>query len=116
VDATPRCIFKDFAFVFGRKLCEITGVVGQLDGLVVLQEAERVGKSHFAVLMMMTIRLAIRGHVDQLRLGGVFEAGSEARREVLTGVQEAFKRGQRARPGRCKRRTAIERPDSKRTK
>ena len=69
VDAAPGGVFDDFAFVFGRKLLKEAGVVGQLDGLVFFEQAERVGERHFAVLVMMTVGFAVGGDVDQLRAG-----------------------------------------------
>ena len=74
VRTTPRGVFDDFALALRRKLREKAGVVGQLDGLVLLEKAQRISQSHFAVPMMVAVGLAVGGHVYQLRLCGVFEA------------------------------------------
>ena len=66
--AAPGSVFDDLALELGRKLLEKAGVVGQLDGLVLLEQAQRVGQRHFAVLVVMAVGLAVGGHVNQLRL------------------------------------------------
>ena len=43
-------------------------VVGELDGLVLFEQAQRVSQSHFAVLVMMAVGLAVGGDVHELRL------------------------------------------------
>src|ERR1039457_3131358 len=55
VHAAPGCIFDDFAFVLRSELGEEAGVVDELDCLVFLEHAQRIGKRHFAVLVVVAI-------------------------------------------------------------
>ena len=77
---TPRGVVDDFALPLGRKLFKVACVVGQLDGLVLLEKAHRVGQRHFTVAMMMAVRFAVGRHAFELGLRSVFESGLEPRR------------------------------------
>src|ERR1035441_626945 len=92
VNTAPRGIIDDFALVFRGKLRKEAGVVGEFYCLICFKQAECVGQGHFAVPVMVAIGLAVSGNVNQLGRGTLFEAGFEARCEVLTRVEQAFKR------------------------
>ena len=70
------------------------------------EEAERIGERHFAVLVMVSVGLAVGGEVDQLRRGGVFETALEASDEVVAGVEQALE-GDGSGSFRCRRRSRI---------
>ena len=91
VHAAPRGIVHDLSFVLGRKLLQEAAVVGQIHRLVRFQQAQRIGQRHVSVLVVVAIGFAVGGHVDQLRLGAVVEAGLEPRGKVIAGVQQPLK-------------------------
>src|ERR1019366_2750734 len=92
VTTAPRGVVDDLALVFRRKLRKEAGVVGEFYSLVCFKQTKRVGECHFAVPVMVAIGLAVSGDVNKLGRGAFFEAGFEARGEVLSGVEQAFKR------------------------
>ena len=99
VRAAPRGIFDDLCLVLRRKLLQVAAIVGQLDRLVHLQQAQRVGQRHLAVLVMVPIRFPVRRHVNQLRLRVIFEAALESRGQALAGVEQPLEgNGPRCRP------------------
>ena len=65
VGAAPGGVVGDLALVLRRELLEEAAVIGELDGLVLLQQAQRVGQRHLAVLVMVAVGLAVGGDVDQ---------------------------------------------------
>ncbi len=74
VGAAPRGVFDDFAFVLGWKLRKEAGVVGELDGLVCIEQAEGVGEGHFAVLVMVAVGFAVGGDVNDLGFEACLES------------------------------------------
>ena len=65
--AAPGGVFDDLSLVLGRELLQEIAVVGQLDGGVFFQQAQCVGQRHLPVFVVVAVRLAVRGHVHQLR-------------------------------------------------
>src|SRR5215469_11339114 len=99
VRAAPRSVVDNLALPLWWKLLQIFREIGQLDGLVLLQQAHRVGQRHLAEAMMVSIRLAVRCNTLKLLIRTVLEPALQARRKVVSRVQQAFKcDGPRSRP------------------
>ena len=76
--AAPGGVVVDLGLPLRRELGKEATVVDELRVLVFLHEAEGVGERHFAVTVVMTIALAVGGHVDELGLVVVEETLLEA--------------------------------------
>src|SRR6185436_2551970 len=63
--ATPRGVATNLHAVGNAHPVEVGGVVGQLNLPVALDGVDGRGERHFAEAVMMPIRLAVRGDVDQ---------------------------------------------------
>src|ERR1700732_4798326 len=68
-------------------------VVRDAGELVLVDVMQRVGESHVAVAVVMTICLAVGSDVDELGMGsGCRESADEAMSEVLAARQELLER------------------------
>src|SRR6185503_1066060 len=91
MSATPGSILDDLAFPFRRNLFEKICVIRELDGLVLLEQFDRIRQGHLAVAMMVAIALAVGSNALELRLRVLLESRFEARCKCLSRVQQAFK-------------------------
>ncbi len=91
MNAAPGGVLDDFALEFGRELLKKAAVVGELDGLVLFQQAQSVSQGHLTVFVVVPVGFAVGGHVNQLGLSAFSEACLEACGKRLAGVQKPFK-------------------------
>ena len=107
VVAAPRGALGDLHFVRRRRGGEKLAVVRDARQLLLVDVVERVRQGHVAVAMMVAIRLAVGGDVDELRMIAPFaECAEEAMREVLAAREQALEgdgaRDRRRRRRRCR--------------
>src|SRR5579871_3969619 len=66
MDTTPRAVFNDLDQVFVGILFQVLAIVRELDGVLFLNLFQRVGKGHFAEVMMVAITFAVGGDMNEL--------------------------------------------------
>src|SRR4249920_1337279 len=88
MDTTPRAVFHDLDVMPRRMLFEKFSVVGKLGDSALVDLVEGITQSHFAIVMVVAITLAIGRDVDELvALTGVGEATQKAIGETLAVIQ-----------------------------
>ena len=97
VGTTPRGIVDDFRLPLGWELGQELAVIDQPRQLLVFDEAQGIGESHFSMAMVVAITLAVGGHMHHLRfrVAGV-NATSQPPGVVFSVIEQAFE-GDRAR-------------------
>ena len=90
VGTAPRGSFDNFDLHGRRVQLQVLAVDGQADILARLDEVEGGGQRHVPAVVMVAVRLAVGGDVDEPGLGVIVgEAAQEPLREVLAPRQQA---------------------------
>ena len=71
VRAAPGSIFEDFNPVIWRMQLQELPVIGQLRAAAVFDTMQGVGQRHIAIMMMVTVTLAVRCDMRELRPGAL---------------------------------------------
>ena len=93
VTATPRCLLDDFyvmrRWILGQELRVVRGA----HQLPLVEIVERVGQGHVPMRVMVSVRLAVGGDVDELGAAArIAECAEETMSQVLAAGQEILER------------------------